>query len=265
MTKKHAFVILAYKESLHLQECIDSLKKQTIASEIVICTSTPSPFLDNMAQKNNLPLFVNSKRDGIAADWNFALSHGEAQYVTLAHQDDIYFPDYAEKILEAAASREDALIIFSDYNEIVDTGQKIFLRERSLNFFIKRTVSRLFFRNKNYITASKKRFLALGSPIGCPAVTYQKSNIGDFEFDKDFSINLDWKAWYDLAQKDGSFVWVKKTLVSHRIYSGSETSLGLAENRRQKDDLKMFRKFWPAILIPIINKIYSLSYKSNNN
>jgi len=68
-----------------------------------------------------------------------------------------------------------------------------------------------------------------------------------------------------LAQKEGSFVWVKKTLVSHRIYAGSETSLGLAENRRQKDDLKMFKKFWPAILIPIINKIYSLSYKNNNN
>jgi len=134
-----------------------------------------------------------------------------------------------------------------------------------LNFFIKIMLIRLFFRNKNYITTSKKRFLAFGSPIGCPAVTYQKNTIGDFEFDRDFSINLDWKAWYDLAQKEGSFVWVKKTLVSHRIYAGSETSLGLAENRRQKDDLKMFKKFWPAILIPIINKIYSLSYKNNNN
>lgn len=265
MTEKHTFAILAYKDSLHLQKCIDSLKRQTIISEIIICTSTPSPFLDNMAQKNNLPLFVNSKKDGIAADWNFALSKGATQYITLAHQDDIYFPGYTEKILEAAESRKDALIIFSDYNEIVDTGQGIFLRENSLNFFIKRTVSNLFFKNKNYITANKKRFLAFGSPIGCPTVAYQKNNIGNFEFDKDFSINLDWKAWYDLAQKEGSFVWVKKTLVSHRIYPGSETSLGIAENRRQKDDLKMFRKFWPAILIPVIDKIYSLSYKSNNN
>lgn len=253
----HIFTIPAYKESPHLQDCIDSLKKQTIASEIIICSSTPSIFLEGIARKNNLQLFINPKARGIASDWNFALEKSSAKYITLAHQDDIYFPNYAEEILKAAEIHKDALIIFSDYNEILHNGNKICIRKKSLNFFIKNILLELFYK-------SKKWLLALGNPIGCPTVTFNKKNIGDFKFDNNFSINMDWKAWIDLAQKTGSFIWIKKTLVSHRIYCESETSRGIAENRRQKEDLKIFKLIWPNRFAYLLSKIYSLSYRNNN-
>src|SRR4030042_1540430 len=98
MIKKHTFAVLAYKESPYLQECIDSLKKQFSQSEIIICTSTPSVFLENIAAKNNLQLFINPHKNGIASDWNFALNRSAAKFVTLAHQDDIYSPEYAKEI-----------------------------------------------------------------------------------------------------------------------------------------------------------------------
>lgn len=264
MLDQHTFAILAYKDSLHLQECIDSLKKQEITSKIIICTSTPSAFLEAISNKNELPLFVNPQKNGIATDWNFALQKATTTYVTLTHQDDIYLPTYSQKFLQAASTRKDALIIFSDYEEIIDTNGQITIRKNSLNFFIKRFITGLFFRNKNYITHNKEKLLAFGSPISCPTVTFRKDQLGDFQFDANFDINLDWKAWYDLAQKDGSFVWIKDALLSHRIYTGSETSQGLADNRRQKEDLVMFYKFWPPKLARIINRIYSLSYKNNN-
>ena len=37
----HTFAICAYKESPYLEECIKSLKNQTIKSNILIATSTP--------------------------------------------------------------------------------------------------------------------------------------------------------------------------------------------------------------------------------
>lgn len=265
MTSKHTFSILAYKESLYLQDCIDSLKKQIVPSEIILCTSTPSAFLEDIANQNSLRLCINPHKNGIADDWNFALNQATTPYVTLAHQDDIYFQNYSKDILASAEIQKDALIIFSNYNEIIEVAGEKIVRENSLNFFIKRSISSLFFRNKNHLHTGKKRLLAFGSPIGCPSVTYNKNNLGNFSFDKNFGINLDWKAWYDLAQKDGSFVWVKKILMSHRIYAGSETSQGLGDNRRQKEDLEMFEKFWPKSIAKIIYKLYSLSYKSNNN
>ena len=39
----HIFIILAYKQSQYLEDCIDSLLNQTIKSKIIITTSTPSP------------------------------------------------------------------------------------------------------------------------------------------------------------------------------------------------------------------------------
>jgi len=263
MNNGHTFAILAYKESPHLQECIDSLKSQLVPSNIILCTSTPSAFLDAIAQRNGLGLFVNPEKKGIVSDWNFALGKASTGLVTLAHQDDIYFPEYSQKILEAAEKHEDSLIIFSGYNEIVCRKDETCVRERSLNFFVKKMLSNLFFCGRESLSSGKKLLLALGNPIGCPTVTFNKKNIGDFQFDQNFSINMDWKAWYDLAQKKGSFVWVKKTLVSHRIYAGSETSQGLADNRRQEEDMRMFKKIWPSPIALVLSKLYGLSYKNN--
>ena len=42
---KHTFVICAYKESSYLEECIVSLEKQTVKSNILMVTSTPNAFI----------------------------------------------------------------------------------------------------------------------------------------------------------------------------------------------------------------------------
>jgi len=162
MSANHTFSILAYKDSPHLQECIDSLKKQVTKSEIILCTSTPSDFLENIASKNNLQLFVNPKREGIAEDWNFALEKAATNYITLAHQDDAYAPEYAEEIMKAARSRKDALIIFSNYDEIISNDGRTAIRKNSLNFCVKKTMLWTFFGNKCYRTKNKKRLLAFG-------------------------------------------------------------------------------------------------------
>lgn len=261
---KHIFAILAYKESPFLQACIDSLKKQTAQSEIIICTSTPSVFLENIAQANNLHLFINPQRKGIANDWNFALNSAKSEYVTLAHQDDIYHASYAQKILAAGEKFPNNLIIYSDYDEMVHKENTTFLRKNSLNFFIKKILGELGFLGRTCLAKHKKYLLFLGSPIGCPAVTYHKSNLDTFAFDADFKINLDWKAWHDLAQKSGSFVWLRETLMTHRIHLESETSQGLKENNRQTEDLKMFTQFWPTPLAKLLSRLYALSYKNNN-
>ena len=69
---KHSFVVLAYKESPYLETCIQSLLNQTVHSEIVIATSTPSVFLQQIASRYQLRLSVNPEQKGIAADWNYA-------------------------------------------------------------------------------------------------------------------------------------------------------------------------------------------------
>ena len=80
----HTFVICAYKESPFLEECIQSLLRQTIKSHILISTSTPNSYLDAVSQKYQIPIYVNDIAGGIAEDWNFGMNKAETPFVTIA-------------------------------------------------------------------------------------------------------------------------------------------------------------------------------------
>ncbi len=64
---KHTFVICAYKESEFLEECILFVKNQSISSRRgnFIATSTPNKYIEALAEKYNLKVFVNDGPGGI--------------------------------------------------------------------------------------------------------------------------------------------------------------------------------------------------------
>lgn len=261
MRTDHSFAILAYKESPYLKKCIESLLNQTVKSEIFISTSTPSVFLENIAKEFSLPLIENKNQGGIASDWNFALQRSNTKYVTLAHQDDLYFSYYTELSVSAACKSKNNLITFSNYCEL----SKNRLRTFTVNLLIKKILLFPFWFSSNVKKHTwKKMILMFGSPINCPGVMYHKKNLGNFAFDSSFSINLDWEAWIRLAQREGRFVYVNKRLMAHRIYEGSETTWGIKENKRKREDTILFHRLWPATIAEILWKIYSLSYRSND-
>ena len=51
ISKMHNFVICAYKNSKYLEECIKSVLGQTITSNYLIVTSTPSKFIELLCKK----------------------------------------------------------------------------------------------------------------------------------------------------------------------------------------------------------------------
>lgn len=50
----------------------------------------------------------------------------------------------------------------------------------------------------------------------------------------------------------------------HRIHAGSETTNAIQDNRRTREDLDMFYRFWPKPMAKIIGKFYARSENSNN-
>ena len=115
---KHTFCVCAYKESPYLEECVRSLLRQSAKSRILIATSTPNPHIESIAEKYHIPLYVNEGEHGIVQDWNFAYSKADTPYVTIAHQDDLYFPSYAQRIVEKLERSDMPLIAFSGYCEL---------------------------------------------------------------------------------------------------------------------------------------------------
>ena len=64
----HSFAVMAYKDSPYLGECLQSLRNQTIKSHIYITTSTPSPYISEIAKQNDLDLFVSDSWHGMGTD-----------------------------------------------------------------------------------------------------------------------------------------------------------------------------------------------------
>ena len=132
--KTHIFAVCAYGESPYLDECVRSLLAQTVKSEIILVTSTPNDHIRRCADKYGLRVLVNRGQGGITQDWNYAYTHSHARYVTIAHQDDFYEPDFLENALRRLEKSRKPLIFFTDYFEIRD-GVRVY---KNRLMFIKR-------------------------------------------------------------------------------------------------------------------------------
>lgn len=257
-TNNHTFVICAYKESPYLEQAIESLLNQTLKSQIIMVTSTPNDYLAQIASKYQFPIF--SHRDGnIGKDWNFGLSKVTTKYATIAHQDDIYCPEYLQTCMGMFQKNPDALIAFTDYDEMKD-NQVI---PKSRNMKIKRILLAplKYFKHNRLI---RNRVLALGCAICCPAVTYNLHTLSNFQFNHQMTVSLDWEAWYRIAQKKGAFCYSDHSLMYHRIHEESETTQAIQDSRREQEDQYMFEKFWPKWMANFLMKFYSKSQDSNN-
>ena len=256
----HTFVICAYKESPYLGECISSLLKQTVKSRILIATSTPNEYITRTDAEYEIPVIVNKGQGGIVQDWNFAYKQADTPYVTIAHQDDVYFPEYTEQMLGQMKKERRPLIWFSDYAEI--RNGKI-VRKNKLLQTKRLMLIPLRFRAFWKSRFIRRRVLSFGCPICCPSVTFARENLPKTVFQVGFRSAEDWQAWERLSKLKGSFIYNKGIFVGHRIHQDSETSHILQDNQRQKEDYTMFCKFWPKWIARILTKAYSESEKSN--
>ena len=261
---KHTFSICAYGDSPYLEDCIVSLENQAIKSNIIICTSTPSEYISTIAGKYGINLYIRDGESSLKADWNYAVetavNETGAELVTLAHQDDIYFEEYSLRAVTCLERCKKPLIYFSDYCEIRN-GKKV-VNNQLLR--IKRIL--LLPLRINLLQRSRfirRRSLALGNGICCPAVTFAVNNLPNPVFTVNFRSDEYWEAWERISKLKGCFLYDSSIQMGHRIHEESETSIILGDNARSKEDYEMFCKFWPKWMAKIIVKFYSKSEKSN--
>lgn len=259
--KDHTFVLCAYGESPHLSDCANSLLSQTIKTNVIISTSTPNDHIRSTAAKLDIPLYVNDGEPSISHDWNCAIGHCDTPLVTIAHQDDLYLPKFAECVLDSVNQSSFPLISFTDYGEVRD-GQNC---DNSKLLRIKRILlSPLKVRGAQSSRFMRRRILSLGSSICCPAVTFCLPNLPSPLFRNEMKCDLDWDAWERFSKLEGDFVYIPKLLMRHRIHEGSETTALIEDNTRGLEDLQMLKRFWPGPIAKMVNWAYGSSQKSNS-
>lgn len=257
MELDHTFVVCAYKESRYLEDCINSLINQEKKSKIIIATSTPNDFIKKISEKYMIPFYSHSQ-GGIGNDWNYGLSLVETAYATIAHQDDLYCKKFSAICTEQMQNEREAIISFTNYQEIkseaiISSCKNIKIKEMLL-------IPLKWFPNSHFV---RNRVLSFGSPICCPAVTYNMRKLKEFKFSSEMTVSLDWEAWYRLSQLHGSFCYIPMVLMYHRIHGESETTNAIRDNKRTEEDWLMFNKFWPKSIAKVLMKFYINSQESN--
>ena len=255
----HTFAVCAYKDSPYLEECLRSLAGQTISANIILCTSTPSPYIEETAGRYGIPVYVREGKSDIQDDWNFAYETARTRYVTLAHQDDVYQPDYLESFLQAVKKYPDISLYFTAYTAI--RNGKPDLGERTCQ--VKRLLCSLVrFHRLAALGFVKKSCLCLGNSISCPMVTYDRETAGERPFRSRLKFALDWEFFWKMAGKPGRFYYESRPKGFFRIHEGATTSGFTADHRRSAEEAEMFSHFWPRPIVRLLMRFYSKSYST---
>ncbi len=255
----HTFVVLAYKESKYLEECIKSVISQSIKTNVVIATTTDNDFIRNLAKKYKLKVIVG-KHTSIGGDFDFAKNCVNSKLVTIAHQDDLYDEKYAENVINEYNKNNNASIIFTDYYEI-RCNEKVY---KNTNLKIKRILlTSLKLKRFSGFKFMKRNALRFGNSICCPAVTFVNDNCPKEVFTSKYKCDVDWFAWEKLSKIKGKFIFIRKCLMGHRISEESTTTDIINNGIRTKEDYDILCKFWPKFIAKLINKYYKKSEKSN--
>lgn len=257
MEHTHVFAICAYKDSPYLKSCIRSLLGQRTKSHVILCTSTPSPYIREAAGAYGIPLYVRDGESGIRDDWNFAYHMADGDLVTIAHQDDVYRQDYVTELLKAFRRYPDMTVFTSDY--VIIKNGKLVMGNKML--WVKRLLrAPLRVTALSHRTLVKTLPLMFGNSICCPASTYQKKLLGEPLFVSEYKFALDWENLLVLARRGGRFVCVEQPLLFYRVHDGATTKECIENNRRVREEAEMFGRFWPRPVIKLLMKPYRTAY-----
>lgn len=252
----HTFAVCAYRESPYLEECLRSLLAQRIPSNIIVCTSTPNAHIQGLAGKYGLPLYVREGGSDIQTDWNFAYDTANTQFVTIAHQDDVYGRDYTRVLLEKAGQYADMSIFFCSYVTIKGTDRAPRERSSLVKRLLCLPVSLTGLADRSWL---KKSCLCLGNAISCPMTTYNKNIVGPTPFRSRLKYALDWEMYWKLSCRPGRFVYERKPQGFFRVHAEATSKKFIMNHKKEREDVEMFRHFWPEWMVRVIMKAYRKS------
>lgn len=260
MNNEIMFVICAYKEIHFLEDCVKSLLNQTIKCKIIISTSTPNKYIEDVARKYDIPLRINPEKKGNYSDFCFAYAQADTKYVALCHQDDEYLPNFAETMLKYLKKAKQPIMAFSNYydrkNDEIIKNSSLLKTKRIMNYLL----SLKIFQNSKFI---RNRILSFGNPICAPTVTYNKDIVKQPVEDCPLPTCHDWYSWIELAKLKGAFIYIKEPLLIRRIHEQSTMTEVIENDEKSISDFEIYKKFWPEPIAKLILKIYNKSEKSN--
>lgn len=117
---KVSVVIPVYRVEGYIEECIDSVLKQTLGDIEVIAVDDGSPdssgsILDRYAEEDHRVTVIHKRNEGVSAARNDGLERCSGDYIYIMDSDDYLEPDALEKMVACAEENQADVVIMDHF------------------------------------------------------------------------------------------------------------------------------------------------------
>lgn len=176
MFPKYSFVLPAYKATF-LREAIDSILNQTYKDFELIIVNDASPedltSIVNSYSDERIQYYINENNIGgtdLVAQWNHCITYAKGDYLILASDDDIYHPQYLEKI-DALTDKYPEVNVFCPQVQYVNSDGEL----------IKGDVEKSHRQDEEYLSQVEFTYLRFKGelPSGIPYYIFKREKLID--------------------------------------------------------------------------------------
>lgn len=230
-----------YNGARFLREALTSILGQTHRDVTLLCLDDASSD-DSAAIAASLGVRVlrNEQRLGLAANWNRALDLCESEFLVIAHQDDVYAPQFLERMIgvldrhpNAFAAHCKSLAIDEHGHEIADPAARF---------------KESFWPRGEHECETQLAALRRGNFVIAPSVMLRMP--ARLRFDERYQFVTDWDYWLRGLLAGAPLIGLNERLVSFRRHPETATLASERTMRRYEEELELLRQLNARVPAP---------------
>lgn len=227
MSAVATFAIPCRNAGPHLQPLLASLLAQTHADfELLLVDDASTDDSATLARRvagARIRVEHNAAPLGLAGNFARCAELTRTPYLCIAHQDDVYDPNYLAAMLAALAPRGEAAFAHCPAQAIDHAG-------RPLGSPAERYKQRLLARAAPCDRRGLYTLLFRGNFVCCPSVLFRTAALRATPFDPQYRFALDWDLWFRLLVAGHTFATVTTPLLQYRRHDRA-ASRALTQDR----------------------------------
>lgn len=216
-------IIPLYNKEKFVENAVNSVLQQSFADfEIIIvedCSTDKSREVVSKIQSNKIKILHHDKNKGLSASRNTGIKNATANYITFLDADDVWKPNYLEKINTLIQQFPEAKLYATNYEELYPNNLILLPKNNSSNIE-KDTIIFDFFQ------------ISLAQPLYCSCSlcvdksVFEKVGLYDekITFGEDIDFNIRANSSYKLA-------YSKEALVTYTMFSENQITNTSIKNK----------------------------------
>lgn len=218
----------------HLPALLESLLGQTQPCQLILVDDASRDRSVAVAREvagERLTVIENADPKGLPGNWNRAAAAADTEFFCLAHQDDVYAPEFGATLVAALAEAPRAAAAHCLARAIDDAG-------RPLASLSERYKAR-FWRNLPRVESRADGFgrLYAGNYVNCASLVYRGAAFAAVGcFDTHLRFAPDWEWLLRAFAKDWQLVAVPQPLVAYRRHGGQASRAAATSMQRYREE-----------------------------